>query len=190
MSLLDSLNDSSWSLLEKFKLDDFFQDHNLPPILFPIAILFIVLLVGFLLIGTAPSDATEASLDAACGDGFCNSTSENLISCPSDCSPPKTQLKTVRVLIEGTVKNTIEVTLEGGDRSLIKTTTGKENEFTFSGVSRNSVVVIVRNTQNSEVYTSDLITLEGDETDISITLSDEFFEKSNTPPQGNTSNIS
>ena len=178
MQLLDSLNDFSWNLLEKLKLADFFEVRRIPPLLLPIILIALVLAVILLL--SLPRGGVQAT---PCGDGVCDpSLDETITSCPADCAGPMARLKTVKVQIKGEVKDTIEVRLDDSNMQQIRSTKGKSNEFPFTGVSAEQVMVTVRNLKNNKVVQSDIITLVDDLTEIAINPPTGFFDSSNVPP--------
>ncbi len=121
MSLINTLNDLSWDLLDVLHLGEFFDSHGIPPILFPIMLIGIVLLVLFLLL--VPLGGESA---AECGDGLC-SPGETEESCPDDCAvyipPPadeEQEEKTIRVYLSGALTcRTLNVVLKDGEGNVI-----------------------------------------------------------------------
>jgi hypothetical protein len=181
MPAIDELNDLSWSLLEKVHLANFFEDKNIPPLLFPLVIIGILVISAIIFF--IPPSETLTSQDY-CGDTICDGLiGEDLVSCPSDCSTIPASLDTVKVIIEGDVQNQIEVTLETEGRNLIQTISGMDSEFYFSGVPSDFVIATVRNPENGETFSSNVIPVEDGITEIPLLIPDDFFKKSGVPPK-------
>ncbi len=178
MQLLDTLNDFSWGLLEKLKMADFFEANRIPPLLFPLAVIALIVIIAVII--AMPRGEARA---IPCGDGTCDPyVNETIISCPADCAGALARLKTVKVQIKGDVKNSIEVRIDDSNMQLVQSKSGKSNEFSFTGISAEQVFVTVRNLKNNKVVPSDIITLGGDLTEVAINPPADFFDSSDVPP--------
>lgn len=174
-----SLDDFSWTLLERLRLDGFFEDHGIPPVLFPLAILALAV---FLLLAAQPAEESPP-LDP-CGDGECDpSIGEDVISCPADCkATAREDLSTVTVELAG-VKGTVDVRLEDVDREIIGSAEGRLEEFVFTGVPQGLVVATARNPENGKTASSDYVDVDSDEALIVVNLPGDFFEEAKGPPK-------
>ena len=150
MSVINTLNDFSWDLLDVFHLGEFFDSHGIPPILFPILLICIVLLVVFFLLMPVGAPAGE------CGDGMC-SAGETEESCPDDCTitrppPIEPKGKTIRVYLSGGVTcRTVNVVLKDGDGAVIESKMNQENRaFIFQDVTAERVSVEVSSNQGTK----------------------------------------
>ena len=151
MSVINTLNDLSWDMLDVFHLGEFFDSHGIPPILFPILLISIVLLVVFFLLMPAGAPAGE------CGDGICAELKgEDAQTCPEDCAitPPPIEPdgKTIRVYLSGGVTcRTVNVVLKDGDGAVIESKMNQENRaFIFQDVTTDRVSVEVSSDQSTK----------------------------------------
>ncbi len=181
MPLKESLDGFSWTLVEKTRLDGVFEQYRIPALVLPLAI--IILLVAVLLLISQPSGPPGApQAEIFCGDGACEpARDEDLISCPEDCAKKEGDLKTVKVLIFGQVDASIDVRIEDAEGVRLAASSGKKSSFTFSGLSGDSARAVVSNPKNSKAAQSDLISLEGKETEITVAMPSGFFEQTAIP---------
>lgn len=177
MSVLASLNDRLWPILEKLKLADFFDKHGIPPIAFPIVIIAIIALLLLILL-SGPAGQQES----LCGNGTCDNETESVVSCPEDCARPASTNKVI-VEILSDVSADIEVSLEDSSGTFIQKFSGRSNKYTFVGVSSRSVKAIVKCLQSGEVKESSSTNVEGTTT-IPITLPSNFFGTAPQPAKG------
>ena len=116
------IEDASWSILDSIKLGDLFEEHNIPPLILPLAILILVLALLWLFVFSAPG-----AVDATCGDGVCLEGEE--LTCPEDCEVLETS-NTVKVIVQlsgSAIEGTVEVNiLDASDLSKIKSSTISE----------------------------------------------------------------
>jgi hypothetical protein len=115
-----ALDDTLWDLLDKVRLGEFFDDHNIPPIAFPIIIIAVVAVVLFLIMMPPGEPISEE----VCGDGMCQSN-ETAETCPDDCGevePDKPDGKTIKVYVSGGLTcDTIRVSLKDGSGNTVST---------------------------------------------------------------------
>jgi len=64
--LWETINDKCWPIAEAVKLDEFFDEKNIPPVILPLAALLIILVLAFVLMSGGP-----ATTEDVCGDGIC-----------------------------------------------------------------------------------------------------------------------
>ncbi len=178
-----ALDDYLWDILEKLHLADFFDDHNLPPILFLLLLLILLIpLVVFLVYAPAGDGGGSGAL-ASCGDGLCQtSLGESASNCPDDCPTTAEELKTVIVEIVGGNQGNIEMRLLDADGYLIRADTGTTDEFSINGIRDDAVSVSVRNPQNGKAVSTDLIELKDKVTTIPVSLPPGFFDVETTVP--------
>lgn len=136
--MLDSINDRCWAMLDwlwdrNIPIGAVFEKYGLPPILFPLMIILVVLLALWALSPTAPS--------ADCGNFLCDEPIENCTSCPEDCgvcdipiTPPRDGL-IVGVDITGSITDNINVMLYDNDDNVLASESGRKNLFEFTGIS-------------------------------------------------------
>ncbi len=181
-----AFNDTLWDLLDKVHLRDFFEEKNIPLIVFPIAILLVLVLIIFLLLPSGAGPETEP-----CGDGVCDlDNGEDILSCPEDCQPTQvTEGSTVTIEIVGGIKNQITVRLEDGSGNLIQTKSGTNEEFIITGVTDSIVRAVVSNPLNGEVATSAPESINNDETTITVILPNDFFSDEEPPKQEPTASV-
>ncbi len=118
-----TLDDTLWDILDTIKLGEFFDRHNIPPVVFPIAIIAIIAVVFFLLLSPGgPSNVCVV-------DGMCNPP-ENATNCPQDCNLTVTPTtKTIKVYVRGGSDALADVTLKISDE--------KHNSMFSRGVHEN-----------------------------------------------------
>jgi hypothetical protein len=124
---IDAINDKCWDLLDAVHLGDFFEDHNIPPILFPLMIVLLVLAIYLLL---TPSAAPGPE----CGDGVCSPDE----TCPGDCGAEE-ETFTLIVRLEGSVEDAVEVSIYSPSDDLIATKKEASSAFEFPKFKRQEV---------------------------------------------------
>jgi len=135
---MGNLTDKSWQLLEVVKIDTFFDDKNIPPLIFPVALILILLALFFLFIlGGASSEPTEV-----CGDGIC-STNETTSSCSKDCPFPEPTGNRVTIQLNKDPTCQITVKLYDSGAKLLGTQRGTKNAFVFNGIDSENAYVNV-----------------------------------------------
>jgi hypothetical protein len=176
----ESLNDKSWLLLDKLRLGDFFEDHGIPPIIFPSLVIILFAVLFLVLSSTQP---LEEFVEAFCGDGICQpDLGEDIISCPDDCQVEAPEMQTVTVEVISNVLGNMELKLYDENEALIQTRTGNTRTFVITeSMSANTVRATLRNPSNGKTMASDPVTLEA-ETQILIGLPTDFFDAE--PPPG------
>lgn len=171
-----SLDDSLLELLEKLHLAGFFEEHGIPPIVFPLLLLVLVIALVFML-----QPPPEPPPESECGDGTCD-PDENETSCPEDCAPPPEVSRDVVVKIIGQVAGSVEMRLESAEGDLIDSSMGQKSEFLVRGVTSESAMAVIRNPENEKIVASDLVTLEGEKTVIELGPPPDFFKVEEAPP--------
>ncbi len=130
----ETINDKSWPLLDALRIGDFFDEHNIPPVLFPIAIVLVAILLLLALGSGGPSGP-----DVRCGDGICHSLdNETYVNCPQDCPPPEGAGKQVKVRMNAMPSCELTVKLYSQDGELLNTQRGTKREFAFDGIDQDS----------------------------------------------------
>ena len=169
-----TLNESSWILLDKLHLAEFFDSKGIPPLIFPV---FIILILLFLSISFySPSASIEP-----CGDGLCDSDlGESVLSCPQDCTKDYGELKDVKVEIVGDVLSVIKITLEDSEGNLLQTDLGPMNDLYIYSLTVDAVLATVTNPLNAESFDSGLVTLTEQFTIIPMGLPPNFFQNGAT----------
>jgi len=164
------LDEKLWPLLDSMHLREFFEEHGIPPIILPIAVLLLFVVV------LSITQSSEQSLsETSCGNGACDSD-EDLLSCPSDCRTISSRPRTVVVTINNPARYPLEVSLETPEGQLIQTKKARESNFVFKvDLSVEDVRAFVLNTVNSEVLTSEITVLSDDVTTIDLSYDDEFL---------------
>jgi len=129
--IYNSINDKCWELLDGLydkgiPIAEYFEKYNIPPVVFPIAIILVIVLLLWLL---WPAGAPAAE----CGDGLC-SVGENATSCPSDCGgepAPVEELFTLLVKVSGpSLQGDITVRVYDENNN-VKEQTGRKSNFPF-----------------------------------------------------------
>ena len=157
------LNDACWSLLEKLRLDSFFDDHGIPPWVFPAGLIAIILLTILLMM--------PAGVKGTCGDSICASGESS--SCPVDCPTAKPS-KDVKIDVVGGVSGTITLSLVSSDGTVIKSDTGKLVSLVIKGVTADEVRGVAMNPATGESVESDVVRLVDGLNVITIGLSPGF----------------
>ena len=162
--LWGTLNDKCWPLLDALRLSDLFEKYNIPPIVFPLAIILLLLLLLTMMAG-GPR--------AICGDGLC-ALSENVTTCAQDCqpSPPEVSGADVTVRLDKLPGCEITVTLVQSQGSPLEQS-ARKRAFIFTGVQASSATVEISDysghSQSSEPYT-----ISGDAVTIELVLSGDL----------------
>ena len=168
-------DDALWGILESLHMADFFEEHDLPPLLLPIMILAAAALISFVIL----SPSAEEALPANCGDAICQAgIGEDSDSCPQDCAEAPATTRTVLVDIIDPVKDEIEVRLENPSGRLIYSTSSVLHKFKITRVEEEVVKVTVINPASGKSISSDLVELWTETTQIPIGLPPDFFEAS------------
>jgi hypothetical protein len=179
MSILDALEDRSWDMLDAVRLGDFFDDHNIPPWIFPLAIIAIIALVVFFFM-TPPAAPPEPE----CGDGMCNA-GEDCGACPGDCGACQTPSKTVNVNLQNSLGcNSLILRLYDQDGRMVRQQQGpgSQQKYSFEGVDASSVYVEVTFSQKNSLWRSDPLYLASQDS-IQAPLPADFCEKTEPPNQ-------
>jgi len=176
-----TLEDTLWDVLDALHLGEFFDEHNIPPIVFPIAVIAVIALIFFLFFMPAGGPPT---LQDVCGDGICGAN-ETTASCPDDCPPPQPTTKNIRVSISGAQNcNTFTVSLKDQSGTTIGTKTDQSARVvTFTSVSAKNVYAEVSSAQSqTSAVTSDTISTES-KTTIGVVMPNDYCQASITPTQ-------
>ncbi len=183
-----SYDDFLWDILERLHLADFFDEHNIPPILFLVVLVLLAILIIWLAYGFG--GGVEEPETGVCGDGICQTNlGENSATCPEDCKPPET-LKTVLVDILDAVRSNIDIIAEDSEGNILYSSSGTGNKFKITDITADSVKVTVRNPLNGMTVSSDYVKLEEETTNIPIGLPPQFFDvESVVPPEKATLRI-
>jgi hypothetical protein len=139
----NSINDKSWTLLDwmedrKIPIGRFFDDHNIPPVLFPLLIIAIILILILLLFGAGGPVETPAE----CGDGMCNQN-ETFLTCPEDCKTNGGGGNEVKVKLVGSVPCEVTAKLYDTSATLLRSQSGQGNDFTFTGITADNVKLVL-----------------------------------------------
>ncbi len=132
MSLFDSINDKCWSLMDwlwdrHIPVGAVFEKYNLPPILFPLMLVLLILVVFWLLAAPAAP---------ACGNGVC-SPPESCTTCPLDCDecPLNTSKGLVlTVSLTEAASEPVTVKIKDSNGKVIDSETGRQSTFEFTGI--------------------------------------------------------
>jgi hypothetical protein len=181
-----ALDDALWDLLDKVRLGEFFDKHNIPPIVFPIMIAAVIGLVLFLLLVPLGGEPET------CGDGICQAH-EDEESCPEDCTPsdvdPPQTSTTIKVYVGGGTKcQTIRVVLKDESGAIIGSPQESSNRaITFQSVTAARVKAEVSSPESNSAAVSST-TINTDSTDtIRVTLAENYCE--DQQPQVGTGSI-
>jgi hypothetical protein len=141
MTLLDSINDKSWATMDwlwdrGLPIGSVFEKYNLPPVLFPLSIILIILLIAlvFLPAGAPP-----------CGDGTC-SDSETCLDCPLDCGACQIDTSTglvVTVELLGVVEQSVTVTLQDEHEQPVASEEDRTSIFEFTDLESKMMKAVV-----------------------------------------------
>jgi len=177
-----SLDDALWDLLDAVHLGEFFDSHNIPPIVFPIMIVAIIGVLFFVL--TLPPGA-PSGCDK---NGVCASPRENQTNCPEDCTPaivtPTTKTLKVQV-IGGDNCETIKVVLKDGTSKAVLETKEGNNWFpTFQSVTAKSVLVEVSSSDSTKAAISSKPVNTDSEDTIHVTLDADYCAAPVTAQKG------
>jgi len=157
------INEACWPMLEKLRLDGFFDKHGMPPWVFLIFLIAVILLAAFLMM--------PAGAKGTCGDGICQSGEAS--SCPRDC-PASATSKDVKIDVMGGMGRTITLSLVSIDGTVIKSDTGKLVSLVIKGVTAEEVRGVVTNPATDESVESDVVRLVDGLNVITIGLSPGF----------------
>ncbi|MBN2518005.1 MAG: hypothetical protein JXB14_04110, partial [Candidatus Altiarchaeota archaeon] len=135
--IYNSINDKCWDLLDwlydkGIPLAEYFEKYNIPPILFPLAIILVIALIIWLLL---PAGAPVAG----CGDGICGTT-ETCGTCAQDCgncttTPPTGEAFMLIVTVTGPALNgDVTVSLYDENQRYITDQSGRKAQFKFYNI--------------------------------------------------------
>jgi hypothetical protein len=167
-SLWESLNDKCWPLLEAIRLDGAFDKYNLPPILFPLAIILLVIVL--LLAFSGPGAPIED--EPYCGDGICQpDLGEDSLTCPEDCGTQQVSTRTVTVRLDRTPECEVEISLLDVNGGLLNKQKTRSASASFPGIDVDSVSVSVKGPYQDLPQTTPARQLEDGNNEISLSLS-------------------
>lgn len=169
-----TLNDKLWDFLDAIKLGAFFDDHGIPPIVFPIVVIALVGAVAFFLLSS--SGPVEPTVE--CGDGICSASESSdtcLMDCPRD-KPPEPEEKDIRVFLSGGLDCTSRtVILKSADGKTLDTQGGVTRvAITFNSVTERRVFVEVSSPDSSRSPVSSSIIDTTAHDTISVKLDDDY----------------
>jgi len=167
-----SLNDKCWPLLEKLRLDGIFERFNLPPLLFPLAIIIIIILLALSLSGPgAPAPS--------CGDNICGADEDSTI-CPYDCPSPPPATKKLTINFDRSPECQLTVKLSDSNGVSKGSQRSSNRMVEFDGVDFNSFSLAIEGPYGQVQTTS---TLDFSESAIDVILLSNICQ---TPvaPQG------
>ena len=177
-----SLDDALWDLLDAVHLGEFFDSHNIPPIVFPIMVVAIIGVLFFVL--TMPPGA-PSGCDK---NGVCTAPRENQTNCPEDCTPSLVTptSKTIKVQVTGGDNcETIKVVLKDGTSKAVLDTKEGNNWFpTFQSVTARSVLVEVSSSDSTKAAISSKPVNTDSEDTIRVTLDADFCAAPVTTQKG------
>ena len=164
------INDKSWPLLDALHIGDFFDEHGIPPVLFPIgiAVIIIILLLTF----------THGGPQDVCGDGKCSLSELESGMCPEDCEIPEEggpAGNRVIVKLDRTPSCEIIVKLYSQSNEFLTSQRAVGDQFVFDGIDQESVYVEILGPSSQSQRTPATSVQEG-ETTISVTLSQTICE--------------
>ncbi len=179
MSLTTTLNGISWDLLDALRLGEFFDNHGIPPLLFPLLLIGIAALAVFLIMLPPSEPASE------CGDGIC-SGNETAASCPQDCETSEPEGRTVKVFVDGgTLCSDLDASLKEQSGAVIARKSNQNWAITFTDVKAETVSAEISSQQSSRnPVSSPSIDLDEDNV-IRVTLPSDYC--SETPEFGSLS---
>jgi hypothetical protein len=164
------IEDASWAMLDAMKLGDFFEEHNIPPLILPLAILILVSALLWIFVFSVPGEIV-----AICGDGVCLEGEE--LTCPEDCEVLETS-NTVKVIVQlsgPAIEGTVEVNiLRASDLSKIKSSTVSIMSAEFSNIPKEEIKAEVLCPSGKHRVSRPLTPSEKEV--ISLTLPDDCFE--------------
>ena len=173
--IYDKIDSASWSILDtletfRIPLAGLFEDHNIPPVIFPLAIIAIAALLFFALPGAGPGAL------AACGDSICG-PGESIYNCPADCKegikriiPPAT----LKVVLEGQLDCEATIQVYDALGYPARKEKGQQNEFVFTGLEEGKSFYATAVSPLARTEVSDTTRLESGENIITIPLTERF----------------
>jgi hypothetical protein len=162
----ESLNDKCWPLLEAIKLDGVFDKYNLPPILFPLAIILLVIVL--LLAFSGPGAPVED--EPYCGDGICQ-PGEDSLSCPEDCGTQEISTRTVTVKLDRVPDCEVEISLLDASGKLLNKQKTRSAFASFPGIDVDTISVSIKGPHSELPQTTAARQLNDGNNEISILLS-------------------
>ncbi len=163
-----TLDDSLWGLLDRLHLSDFFENYNIPPILFPVAI---ILLVALIIVAMSGGGA----LATKCGDDIC-SPPENETSCSADCrTTPEVKGTTVWVKLDKDPSCSLTLKLYDSEGTFLRKLEGQKTSFDFTGIDSPSVYVNVSSKYGKSQSTPQQA-VSGEETVIRVVTSSDICQ--------------
>jgi len=170
MGVIDSINDKCWALLDALRLGDFWDKYRLPPLLFPLIIILIILAAFWFM------SARSAN---PCGDNFCDPAFESCRTCVLDCGTcpvNQSNLITVSVELAGIVSEKVTVVIYDKDgMPLASAETARKQIFEFPGVEPQIVGARV-SCPNAKEQTSRPESLSKDMATITLSLPEGCFD--------------
>jgi len=174
MGLFDNINQKCWAMLDwlwdrHIPIGAVFEKLRLPAILFPLAIILIILLAFFLL--------SSHGSTGPCGDGNCMSTNETCETCPLDCGECSSITSGLILTVEvmGQVSEPITVEIFDAEDDLVDTTTERKALFEFTKLEAGSYSAKVT-CPNGKKQTSRPKTIKSGDSKISVLLPDGCFD--------------
>jgi len=151
-----SLNDKCWPILDALHLSDIFEKYRIPPIVFPLAIIVLILALLMMMGGPAAPAPT-------CGDGMC-SPPEDATSCEQDCKIiEEVEGNRVTVQLDTSPSCRITISLYSSTGEFLGRQDGQKRQFTFEGIKASSASATLQGPYEKKQETSS-ISLEDDAT--------------------------
>jgi len=181
-SIWESINDACWPIVDAIHLGQLFEDHNIPPVIFPLAIVALIILLLLMMSGGGAPPIVADS----CGDGMCTQAERSAGNCTEDCDEsPDVTGKTVIVRFTQIPPCQVKITLQGSDNGILGAPQeAKKIEFTYPRIDADSVKVFIEDS-NQQSYTTALTTIDEDSNIIQIpTFPSNLCKSSPTPVKG------
>lgn len=138
MSIADRIEDISWDIADFFRVGDFFDDYDIPPQIFVLAIIAIFAAGVFILLPTPQANVI-------CGNGVC-SAGETEYSCPIDCVSGSEVV--VEISNMSGENYTVELHDSSGER-IAQATARDLTTLRFSNVKEDTITATVRSSDGS-----------------------------------------
>jgi hypothetical protein len=177
MPVYRSFEDGCWKLLTGLRMDSFFDEHGIPPVILPLLLFMALALIIF----TIPSFSSTIPPMDSCGDGICDpEIGENILTCPQDCTRNYGDLKDLKVEVLGDLKSIIKITVTDENNNLLQTEIGRVDSILLEGLTAGWARASATNPLNSETISSELTELVGPLTIITLGLPPNFFKRGAT----------